>query len=479
MNNKNLIKKISSQTSCLFWEQSFSENLTEKSINVFYMGNRQWKTLLYTLIHSALSGEKEYSINNEYDLSLSIESCLFGDSYYYLINKSYLRIRKNEENITNDFYVRTLNNNLNIYDDLKIQREKNEERKNTLRSMFRYIFYSDNDVWKRNRWEIRELWLVNTYKDWCSKKILLAYFLWLKIDNQTFTDLYRYYKLIDDINRDRKEYEKYKDITGLFLSDNSNNLFEQYSYYKKLYWDISVAIEHIDSMFNLAKVLNNPKDKEKKDFLRKQMTLLNKEKKYIFSEMLKAQGKLRALNEVERMSSKDRDLNDKFVKEYVDKVKEMETIGKKYENVISEIDWLLVKCSVYIKKQLGELWYKNLDINLLEQKIKSTEPRSEWEMSVIRILCWILLNVFSQQNNWRLLNICCFDAIFQWIDENNWHDLFTKINDLYNSDLKLYLPQIFIFITWITDRYNLRGLNNIEVYEKEFIIPQNPWNIKQ
>lgn len=475
MKNRNLIRAISSHTSCLFWEQTFSEKLTDKNINVFYMWNRQWKTLLYTLIHSALSGEKEYNINNEYNLTLSIDAYLFDNNYNYQISNLYLKIKENDKNITNDTYIKTVNNNLNIYDDLKIQRENSEERKNTLRSMFRYIFFSDNDVWKRNRWEIRELWLVNTYKDWCSKKILLSYFLWLKIDNQTFTELYRYYKLVDDINRNKKEYEKYEDIGNLFLSEDSNELFKEYSSCKKLFWDISVAIEHIESMLILAKSLNKKEDNKKKDFLRKQLTLLNNEKNNILYKMLKAQKKIKSLNEVERMSGKERESNKKFLVEYKQKVKDKNSLEKKYEKLLLEIDWLLEKCSIYIKKQLAELWYKNLEINLLEQKIKSTEPRSEWEMSVIRILCWILLNSFSQQNNWRLLNICCFDAIFQWIDENNWHDLFTKINDLYNSELKLYLPQIFIFITWIFDKYNLKELNNIELYEKKFIIPQNPW----
>lgn len=144
-------------------------------------------------------------------------------------------------------------------------------------------------------------------------------------------------------------------------------------------------------------------------------------------------------------------------------------LGNQNSLKIQEIDKVINDAEKFIEWWLKILGFIKIRIDLTNQMIKSDDARSEWEMSMIRILCWVLLNAFSKKIGWRLLNICVFDAIFESIDEDKWHKLFEKIQSLYEGELKDVLPQIFIFTTGINDRYNLEEFTKIKVYTKNFI----------
>ena len=451
--------------------------LEEVPINVFYMKNRGGKTLLFTMLFNALSGSTSYNINKAYEkILLKIKLKLLNDEYVFNLVKTKIGIAKNWEDLSKEEYHQSLWRVLKIFENLRFEYNKNKPQKNTFKSMFRYLFFSDHDIRKKNRGENRLISFVNSQFDFYMKKALLGYFLWIDISNKEFCSLEEYYLRVDYIEKNKNKYKKYKDVFSLFSENKTEEIFKKYEAARTTFGDITVAVDHLRSMIQIRLNLGGEEElstssRDRLSFLQTQLLILENEKKKIEDNVLYLKKQLFLISNIEKgVYALDKNSKiDDMIYLYSEYEENIKYLRDKNLLKIQEIDKVIRDAENFIQWWLKTLGFIKIRIDLTNQIIKSDDARSEWEMSMIRILCWVLLNAFSKKNGWRLLNICVFDAIFESIDEDKWHKLFEKIQSLYKGELKDFLPQIFIFTTGINDRYNVEELKKIKVYTKNFI----------
>ena len=477
--NNSYIVSINWEIANLFDKYNyFSRDCLEESpINVFYMKNRGGKTLLFTMLFNALSGSDSYNINKTYgEILLKVNLRLWDDEYVFNLAKTTISIIKNGKVLSKEEYHQFLWTFVRIFENLKFEYDKNKPQKNTFKSMFRYLFFSDHDIRKKNRGENREISFVNSHFDFYMKKALLGYFLWIDISNKEFCSLEEYYLRVDYTEKNKSKYLKYRDVFSLFSENKTEGIFKKYEAARKTLGDITVAADHLRSMIQIRLNLEgegggSSSSEDRLSFLQTQLLILDNEKKKIEDTVLLLKKQLFLISNIEKEAyylDKNSKIEDMIYlySEYEENIK---YLGNQNSLKIQEIDKVINDAEKFIEWWLKILGFIKIRIDLTNQMIKSDDARSEWEMSMIRILCWVLLNAFSKKIGWRLLNICVFDAIFESIDEDKWHKLFEKIQSLYEGELKDVLPQIFIFTTGINDRYNLEEFTKIKVYTKNFI----------
>ena len=473
MNKFKLTKIDWSIKDILHGESKFSWQENEKKpINVFYMGNRWGKTLIFSLLYELLSWENDYNIHPSYsDISLNVSASNWDDEFSYYLNGKTVDIKLWDNIISKDEYISNMASQLSIFENLISNFWIKPSRKNTLKSMFRYIFISDHDLYKKNRWESTEQKLVNFKYDWYLKKALLAYFLWLNLTNKEFQNLGEYYYRENYLSENRKTYNDYNDQFSLFNDDDATEIFYQYSNLRKQLWDVTVAIEHINRQIKIStKLWDSAKYKDEISFLKSQLKILEKTKNKLKQDISILSKKINKIRKLWISVYSWKENVKEIVRNYKTFSNEIENFKNMNANNITKVENLLSKCWIFVKEYFWKLWYNNVDVNLLEQTFKSDDPRSDWEMTILRILWTILINIFSNMNKWRLINVCIFDTTFESIDENKWHELFEKIETLYEiDDINKFIPQIFCFITWTKDRFSVKNINKYNVTMDNFI----------
>ena len=157
------------------------------------------------------------------------------------------------------------------------------------------------------------------------------------------------------------------------------------------------------------------------------------------------------------------------LKEKYEKIKlKNEKLNRKLNNIISEYWNLFIKLHDFIYKYFPKNSYSwNFPILSKEtQLLRMQHPVSEWQIISVRIICIILLNLFSQSIKWRIPNFLFFDSMVEKISEFDWNNwLFNLINN-FIKDFQNF-PQTFLFISWKykEDRFNLRKFDNFSIFD--------------
>lgn len=473
--------KIQSITATFYtwleWEKTFSWIFDEnKKINVFFLPNGGWKTIIYEAMNDMLSWKQRQNIEKEYTWDYEIViNCTIGEENIEIKkNISWLSYKKWEKTISSSDYQAILKKELNISEDLINYTykdwERKEIRKNTVNSIFRYNFFSKHDMPNKNN---KRIPLINNTYDKNSKKVLLSYFLWSDYSQEDFAKFCDFSQMNNFIKDNKKKVQKYDNVSNIF-NNNGEELYKEYSGVKQKFGDISIAIEKLEELVELAKS-NFWEENSDYIFINSQLDALRSIKKKLTENRKNLKEEIQKLNDYEKDALIKQ--SDKWIIETIKKFKQFENNVKQMDdeikiiekNISQKITPLFEFIQNWFQRNntLSNYWAK-FDVD--QQEFYFTKPWNESYRITLRIIGSVLLNIFSNKNWWRIPDYIFYDSIFEDFSENNWKAQFDLINNLYNKiEFKEYLPQLFIFIAWDHDRYGLTDLNNISIKEISFL----------
>ncbi len=209
------IKILSIKCSSTWWNLDKNEfewiNDDKKKINVFFMWNWSWKTLIFSSINYMLAWEYKDHIDDQYqDINITVEVLIWKEKYKLIRTHKKINIYLDDKEVSLEKYKETVRKKLNIGHDLSLinnNSTRKNTKKNTLSSIFRYNFFSDHDVYRKSKWAQYKIGLINNSYDWSAKKILFAYFLGSDFSQEDFSKASKYY-FIDNYLSEKKVWLK-------------------------------------------------------------------------------------------------------------------------------------------------------------------------------------------------------------------------------------------------------------------------------
>ena len=406
----------------------------------------------------------EASINNQIYRFTKIHKALSIESNWYRVDlEKYKEWLKRDINITE-----------NLFSQSYFKGASRPSTKNTLSSMFRYNFFSDHDVYKRSKGSQYKIWLINASYDGSSKKPLFAYFLWVNLSQEEFQQTSKYIGMKRFIQCNETSVNKYKNVSTLFHNNNETELYAKYSNIKQKIWDICVAIDKLNELALLA-VQVVWKDSEDHKFLLNQVNVLRILEKDLIQQKQFTKQEMESLTKIEKeklLHSTNTNIIEKANK-YNECIKQLPTLESLVNQSMGRINIKINQFYTFLMSELHKVTLLSgygVDFDTNDQILKIKSWVNDAHIVLLRILSSLLVNIFSTQNWWRIPDFAFYDSIFEPIDEDQSHLLFGAINDLYNrEDLKSYLPQLFVFIVWKNDKYELSDMNNINVSNPKFL----------
>jgi len=172
------IKILSIKCSSTWWNLDKNEfewiNDDKKKINVFFMWNWSWKTLIFSSINYMLAWEYKDHIDDQYqDINITVEVLIWKEKYKLIRTHKKINIYLDDKEVSLEKYKETVRKKLNIGHDLSLinnNSTRKNTKKNTLSSIFRYNFFSDHDVYRKSKWAQYKIGLINKLVWLISKK---------------------------------------------------------------------------------------------------------------------------------------------------------------------------------------------------------------------------------------------------------------------------------------------------------------------
>lgn len=463
---------------CTWWpfEKEFVWNSGDKKINVFFWHNSVWKTLIYSSFNSLLSWDTNSDFIEEHiaDFKIYVEAKINEHDVVYEKSKYNFIVKIDDNEVSQVEYKEFLHKELELDQKLTwLVRWKNVT-KNTVLSMLRYNFISDNDLSRNSKWTHKKIPLVNTHYDYSCRIPLLAYFLWIDFNDANFQKCCDLCIAKDFIQDHNNEYQNLINDQNLFNDIiKEENKYTEYKETKKKIFDLKHTIKNLDNLISLAEGSPEiPWINEDLDFLNWQKEIFER----LIKEFDRKREKLKdeidraddfwkhAMLQYEGTKSK-RDIivqYEKYKQEIIPLEKELKPITELYDQKFSQLEQFIVNKF----KTIPEYFSNTPFLNKNSQNFELKNAVSEGKIISVRILWIILLNIFSSMNWWRIPSILFMDSISEKISEKNKNQwIYNAINDTVNqySDF----PQLFLFISWEKDNdsFGFDQLENFNVYD--------------
>lgn len=495
MEINNIVLKVGEQT-LLWWKKEVSfENLSNKKINIFFMPNTSWKSLIFNWFEHLFSFDKDIFIKKtNKDLEIEIDFDLDNKKYKYISNfaNSYKIIHNWED-------IKWFDKILEEY--IWIRWEKLEyywNNRNSLHSMNRFNFLDFSNLWDKET--SNEISFINSRYDWISRKFILAYILWANIDWAFFNHITEYEYKKDFINKYKDKFEKYSnDLNQISLVNwNIKDLFIDLEDYRIIYWDISIAIKELELLKKdyIIEFWNNSDDDDL-FFLNNEIDKIKNEKIIINDNITKIRSEIKwneLLEWKELLKTtllKQKDIIDfeKYIlfKEYlknVDEFKIQEHLSNKIDPFIKEFKVFLIDLyNLFVNKAVEKklinkndiLEYNNIIFKEDTLSIEAFFKTSEWMRKTLRILTFIWLHIYSNKNKTKCLDYSFYDSFIENIDYEYRDILFDTIFDFIEKN-NLEIPKMFFFITRIEKDWNETSITELwKKYWKYINIINSSW----
>lgn len=482
------IKKIE----FIWWDSKLSKDqlfLWEdvKPINFFYFQNWYGKTSLFKILHYLVTSWWESKIKaipqnlceftetkgTTYINKINFNVQIWEDVVLLIYERSWSKLilssNSLQEKLFNDaidfsnfFQSKVLNQS----EYLVYINEKNEQEKRTttVKSLSRFNFLSDQDFYKISSTECH---LADTHKDGNGRRVLFNYILWEDIswfEKNIMQSVATYLKYQNDISNLTRKIKKAKEV--LMINDSEwllNNEVEEYTntIANKLEKLKLIKIRQKEAKIAIERLLSisqnlNLFEKEYKDWYIK---IINNEISYLedfirSSESVKLKISLsleetdfQKLGEYEEV--KNQCLERKQKEDFLSRNLYAVDIYKKEKYELSRKE--LYKSFKEIYKDLLSCWYKNASLNnqSLMIKLEKWDFRGDGHLRCARMLYLIALQIYKEKHpKARTLGAIFYDAPFYWVTLKYEINLLDHLVKYYKKhDLH---TQLFFFDTRIT-----------------------------
>ncbi len=477
------------------WKQSLLSERTEvvydklesKRINIFLMPNSAWKSLIFNALEHLLSANynEKYIKDTNKDLEAEIVFSLNNELYNYIstfwrkfkILKKWKEIHNFEEIL--EEYLWISNEKLEYYGSTK----------NSLFSLNRFNFLDFSTIFDKEN--TNEISFIDARHDGISKKFILAYVLWAKIDGWFFKKITEYEYKKDFINKNKKKFEKHiQSLRQISLLDtNLRKSFIELEDYRVLYWDLAIALKEISLLREeYMQTFWNNKGDEDMLFLNLQIQELKNDRSTLDKKIIKIRETIKSQEFIEEKKLVwDKRIKRKEIEDFENYIKYKEDIEKfddlkiwtyMEENIIPHITsfkyFLSGLYDIFVhklveKKLVREDVFEKWNILFKEETltIEALFKTSEWMRKTIRILAFIWLHIFSEKALTKCLNYSFYDSFIENIDFDFRDVLFDSIFDFVEQEW-IKIPMMFFFITKIEKD------NDSSIYQ---IFQKNQWDI--
>lgn len=458
-----------------------------KPIIIFYYNNWFWKTTLFTFIKETFLWNK---IKDTFIDIFEMEVLL--NKKIYLIKNSpsnWIKVLLNtKESSYEDFQKDLENNILNKNEKLAVawKNQTWEQNRNTLDSLLRFNFFSDDEFKKYNQ---KECSLINSDLDGDTKGFLFNYILWEKIDRtkeSLFKIAYRYWakqKILNSTKNLEKEYSSYfNNIVQTTLWGTPEEDFNKLLDEKFILKETLLQIESIQN--KLIQLLE-----ENKDFLHWNVdisTLINTELKNIWDSRENYESKYKIiLKQITDLKDEYGDLlkwiptkTQKEISLRQDAIHYIKKHQKEIENYYKNTVSLLNEYKNLFLKELTNWIFDFQNITFLNRELRlslkwwAEEKKWDWRLKTLRFLALVWVILFKSKNSYaRNLWIWFFDSPFYWVDMYNSIESIESISDFITQNS--LSTQLFIFATknekaWIEDSFENELKVNKNIYFHEY-----------
>lgn len=466
--------------------------LENKKINIFFMPNSAWKSLIFNSLKHLFSFDKSKFIKDtNQDFIITVKFCLEWKEYVFESNYyDKYKILHNWEEIKNFDTI--------LKEKLWIEWEPLRYHwweRNSLPSLNRFNFL-DSTIWDKEK--TNKISFIDSRKDGFSKKFILAYVLWADVNWLTFNHITEYEYKRDFIEKHKKDFEKYfKENDQLSLkNENIENLFEELERYRIILWDISIAIKELQKLYKEYIEEFWFSKNEDLDFLDWEIKNLLQEKNILQNEIHVLKNKIQTDTFYEKVSSNLPILKGKKLQEFeiykqyledlrdnFDEMKIENFIGTKIEpNILHFKNFIQKIYKIFIEKAIKkgiilDLQFQENSIifNEKELNIEAFFQTSEWIRKTLRILTFMWLHTYSQKNQTKCLEYSFYDSFIENIDSIHREVLFETLFDFIKEE-DLDLPNMFFFITRIEEDGNEKSILDLrDKYEKYINVIEDNW----
>ena len=443
------------------WDQEttiYERNNNNRKVNVFCMKNWGWKTLLFTAINYILSGKDDSFFGAKItDICIYLDVRISTDIFSFRRYHGGFEIVKNGESISVLDYQTYIEQKLWIDEELIDKKWEQTSQKNTPQSLFRFWFYSDNDLKLKNKWNLQSINLINSRFDWMGKKALFAYHLWVNLTANEYKKIKSYlYKkkyLEDNQKLINKNKDFYNNDGNLFFDpQESDRIYEQLSISKRKIGDITVALDKLDKI--ISDYRETKWEDEKYHFLISQKQVLELHKANILNNINIQKDKFKQYSMFEKKYLSEDHILEKDVKRielYYSFSKDIEQLELwDIPTIIrSFVDPEVSKFKEFLDSKWNEYWIKSkypwITLDTTSLSIIVNNGLSEWEAIFLRVISSLFLSIYWNQLEWsRCFSAVFYDSIVEKIDDDNINFLFDIIEEINHKE---NLPEIFMFST--------------------------------
>lgn len=471
------------------------DNLNQKSINVFLMPNSAWKSLIFNSLEHLFSyNKKPFIKKTNQDLEIEI---LFNINWklYTFISNYYCKYKvlKNWEEVKNFDSI--------LEEYMWIRWEKLEysgNSRNSLYSLNRFNFLDFSTIFDKEN--TNEIPFIDSRYDRISRRFILAYVLWAKIEWWFFKLITDYEDKKDFIKKHKTKFEKYlNNLEQMKLIDNNiKTLFVELEDNRIIFWDISIAIKELSLLREeYVKVFWYNYNDEDYIFLSKELENLEKEKLEIENNILKIKESIRWNKLIEWNDLiDDKVFKSKELLEFY-KYNQCKVDIKKFDELkidnyltnnidpfISQFKFFLVDLyKIFIDKAILSNLIKKDDIlkdwNIIFKEdtltIEAFFKTSEWIRKTLRILTFIWLHIFSNKNKTKCLDYSFYDSFIENIDYQFREVLFDTIFEFITKN-NITVPSMYLFITKVEEKLNDSSIYKLwDKFSKHINIIDSIW----
>ena len=467
--------------------------LENKKINIFFMPNSAWKSLIFNALKHLFSFDKSKFIKDtNNDLVIEIEfhfewiDYIFESNYYnkYRIFHNWEEIQDFENILKEKLWIE--------WEPLRYHWWE----RNSLPSLNRFNFLDFSTIWDQEK--TNKISFIDSRKDGFSKKFILAYILWADINWLLFNRITEYESKKDFIEKHKKKFDKYfTENEQLSLKNNNiENLFEELEGNRVIFWDISIAIKELQKLYEEYIKEFWFTHNEDLDFLAKEIIKLLQERSELQKEIQKIKDKINTDTFWEKSSFDLPILNGKKLQEfeiYKQYLKDLENnfdvmkienfmqtniepVILNFKNFIQKIYIIFIKKAIE-KGIILDLQFQENSIifNEKELNIEALFQTSEWIRKTLRILTFMGLHIYSQKHQTKCLEYSFYDSFIENIDSVHREALFETLFDFIEQE-NLGLPNMFFFITRIEKDGNEKSILDLkDKYGKYINLIENNW----
>lgn len=498
------IKKISliNADGGFFWQENRIEiydKRNDKPIDIFYIPNKQWKTLIFNALNFLFSYDRDNYVKdtNKY-LTVEVEFELEGKIFTYFWSYKNFVVKDEEGNEVKNFGA-VLEKSLWMED---IDLMYHQTKRNTLKSLNRFVFLTYEGI--RDKEKENEIPLVNSNYDGGSKKVILAYFLWADIEKNMFEVISNLEYKKNYIEEREKKFSPYEEnLRQMNLwKDGLDKAFYDLQEKRQLLWDVTIASGELEKLRNDYIFLFG-REGDDINFLDSEVNSIKHIKETVTKDIKELKVNIKKWNVLEQWQYlsgvhnifKSKDLLEyEIFKRYK---KEIEELNKWYglekiQTYISEhIDKYIKDFKLFLDdlyeefiKQSVDKWlikqediidYKNAIVfNEDELKIHISFGTSEWVRKAIRVLSFMWLHLYSlNKKKVRSIDISFYDTFIENTGKEYRDAIFDSIfNFILKNDYRTSKMMLFISDIERSQKSSIHNIANkyvdyIDLYESE------------